>query len=96
MTINLISRKRGACLFREARDLVRPELFRPNWVVRVAVEEKVLEEAHVLEAEQGYLVLWLLVLFCQSIMHLLVPRERENKNTSKNEKKGRKSHGWHM
>lgn len=38
---------------------MRPEVFRADRVVRVAVEEKVLEEAHVLEAEEGHLVLGL-------------------------------------
>jgi hypothetical protein len=39
---------------------VRPEVFGPDRVVRVAVEEEVLEEAHVLQAEEGDLVLRLL------------------------------------
>lgn len=40
---------------------MRPETLGSNGVVRVAVEEKVLEEAHVLQAEEGDLVLWLFV-----------------------------------
>jgi hypothetical protein len=38
---------------------VRPEVFGADGVVRVAVEQEVLEEAHVLEAEEGHLVLGL-------------------------------------
>ena len=38
---------------------MRPDVFGANGVVRVAVEEEVLEEAHVLEAEEGDLVLGL-------------------------------------
>jgi hypothetical protein len=38
---------------------VRPEVLGPNRVVRVAVEQEVLEEAHVLKAEDGDLMLWL-------------------------------------
>ena len=44
---------------RKAGNLVRPEVFGADWMVRVAVEEEVLEEAHVLEAEEGDLVLGL-------------------------------------
>ena len=46
-------------LLGETGDLVRPDGFGANGVVWVAVEEEVLEEAHVLEAEDGDLVLGL-------------------------------------
>jgi hypothetical protein len=42
---------RERCLGGEARYLVGPEVFGADRVVRVALEEEVLEEAHVLEAE---------------------------------------------
>ncbi len=46
-------------LLGETGDLVRPQVFGANGVVWVTVEEEVLEEAHVLEAEDGDLVLGL-------------------------------------
>ena len=48
-------------LLGETGDLVRPEVFGANGVVWVTVDEEVLEEAHVLEAEDGNLVLGLYV-----------------------------------
>jgi hypothetical protein len=52
--------RREGCLLGETRDLVRPDVFGADRVVRVAFQQEVLEEAHVLEAEQRGLVLWLL------------------------------------
>jgi hypothetical protein len=44
---------------REAGDLVRPEVLGAEGMVRVALHKEVLEEAHVLEGEEGDLVLGL-------------------------------------
>lgn len=49
-------------LVRQTGHFVRPEVLGADGVVRIALGEKVLEEAHVLEGEEGDLVLWLLVL----------------------------------
>ena len=49
-------------LVRQAGHFVRPEVLGADGVVRIALGEKVLEEAHVLEGEEGDLVLRLLVL----------------------------------
>jgi hypothetical protein len=49
----------GTHLFGQTGDFVRPEVLGSDRVVRVAVEQEVLEEAHVLEAEEGDLMLWL-------------------------------------
>jgi len=46
-------------LLGQARDLVRPEVLGTEGMVRVALHEEVLEEAHVLEAEEGDLMLGL-------------------------------------
>jgi hypothetical protein len=47
----LVKAGEGGYLFSETRNLVCPEVFGADRVVRVALEEKVLEEAHVLQAE---------------------------------------------
>jgi len=44
---------------RQAGDFVQPEVFCADGMVRVALEQEVLEEAHVLEGEEGDLVGWL-------------------------------------
>lgn len=52
--------RRVSCyLLRETGDLMRPEVLGADGVVRVTLDEEVLEETHVLQAEQGDLVLWL-------------------------------------
>jgi hypothetical protein len=38
---------------------MQPDILGPDRVVRVAIHEIVLEESHVLEAENGDLMLWL-------------------------------------
>ena len=47
------------CIVCDARDLVRPYFFLLQGVVRIALRQEVLEKAHVLEAEQGNLVMGL-------------------------------------
>lgn len=43
-----------------AWNLVGPNLFLLQWMVGVALGQKVLEASHVLQAEQGYLIVRLL------------------------------------
>lgn len=46
----------GTYVVRDARNLVRPNLLLLQWMVRVALGQKVLEEPHVLQAKEGDLV----------------------------------------
>jgi hypothetical protein len=50
----------GTYIVSDARDLVRPNLLLFQWMVRVALREKVLEEAHVLQTEERNLVVGLM------------------------------------
>ena len=50
----------GTYIVRNAGDLVRPDFLLPQWVIRVTLGKEMLEEAHVLQAEEGNLVVWLL------------------------------------
>lgn len=69
---------------RNTRDFVGPDLFLLKGMVRVAVRQEMLEEAHVLETEKGDLVMRLLRASqfpFLSVDKSTLPRNRRNKVT---------------
>lgn len=65
--------RKGTCLVGETGDIVRPEVFRSDWMAWKNFEEEVLEEAHVLEAEKGDLVLGLVTVSSVSVYPEILP-----------------------
>lgn len=52
-----IGKGQGIYLLRETWNLMSPDVFGPDGIMGVALEEEVLQETHVLEAEDGDLML---------------------------------------